>query len=142
MEKVLKAESEVNLHKMPEVIFFVFGTLKRGFGNHYGRLDGKTVEYLGEHVTEPKFTMYSMGGFPGMLAGGSTAIHGELFRTKDREVIKRVCSLEGCTGIKGHTGNWYDIESIETPHGTAYMFLFRNKESKGLPIINSGVWKH
>lgn len=57
-------------------ILFVYGTLKRGQRNHHLMRDGR---FLGEAVTAPQYTLLDLGLFPGMIAGGSTAVHGELF---------------------------------------------------------------
>ena len=140
-KQLIKEEpQEINLYKMKSVLFFVYGTLKANFYNH-GRLDRPRVEYLGEFVTEPKYTMVNCGAYPAVLEKGSTGISGELYRTDDPSVVRSVCMLEGFNGIKNHPSNsFYDITEVETPFGTAYMFIF--KKDFNLPVIPTGHWSY
>lgn len=57
---------------------FVYGTLRRGQGNHEYFLGG--ADYIGEALTLPKYTMINMGHFPGCIHGGKTAIKGEVYQ--------------------------------------------------------------
>ena len=69
----------------------VYGSLKRGFGNH--SLLAKS-RFVAEATTEPTFTMLSLGGFPGIVAGGETAIWCEVYEV-DKETLHRLDRLEG-----------------------------------------------
>lgn len=128
---------------IPEkVLFFVYGTLLSGCGNNV-LLAKPNVKFLGEHITEPKYTMVSCGGFPAVHCQGNTPIKGELYETSDPRVIDRVYSLEGYSGIPNKDGgdnHFYDVEFIDTPKGTASMFVFRGRVSDN--IIQSGSWKN
>lgn len=75
---------------MSELIF-VYGTLKRGFGNNRIIADQNYLG-LGETVAST-FQMYSLGGFPGVVRGSKT-IRGELFEV-DEEAFARCDRLEG-----------------------------------------------
>jgi gamma-glutamylcyclotransferase (GGCT)/AIG2-like uncharacterized protein YtfP len=57
-------------------ILFVYGTLKRDQRNH-GLM--REARFLGEAVTDPRYTLLDLGPFPGMIEGGSTAVYGELY---------------------------------------------------------------
>lgn len=70
---------------------FVYGTLMKGLGNH--RLLERS-RFAGEVWTAPQFTMVSLGGFPGLLAGGLTQIRGEVYEVDD-EVLAALDRLEG-----------------------------------------------
>lgn len=59
-----------------ETVLFVYGTLKRGQRNH-GLM--REARFLGEAFTAPHYTLLDLGPFPGMIPGGSTAVHGELY---------------------------------------------------------------
>ena len=50
---------------MSKVIVAVYGSLKKGRGNHQHFL--KDAEVIGEGVTQNKFKMLSMGAFPGLI---------------------------------------------------------------------------
>lgn len=113
----------------------VYGTLKRKHGNH--RVMGNS-EFLGEHLTDPKFTMLSTGGFPIVITKGDTPIKIEVFKVPD-EQINRINNLEGYLGTRGHPDNWYDTIDVETPYGLAEMFVM-DENPHNLPIVASGEW--
>lgn len=77
---------------MPKV-FFVYGTLKRGRGNH--RILSNAT-YIGNGITElDGFFMYTNGGFPYVLTGGKFRVSGELFEVSDQDTENRLDWLEG-----------------------------------------------
>ena len=120
------------------VLFFVYGTLKKGWGNHNYCLKG--AEALGDFATEPIYTLYD-GGFPIVERDGDTSIKGELYRTSDEEQISATFSLEGCPSrTKGHPNNWYDIDYLETPHGKAVIFVMPKGKSRRTEALTNGVW--
>ncbi len=111
---------------------FVYGTLKRGFGNHI-LLDNSESEFLGDAKTSPDFTMFSMGGFPGCSKIGSTEIVGEVYNVSDR-VLERLDSLEG------HP-EWYTRQRVLTTLGPAWMYLQKPEDMKNNEKVLSGVWE-
>ncbi len=72
---------------------FVYGTLKRGGGNH-GYLAGQ--RFLGEACTLPGYTLFSLGDFPGMVrsTGQDHQVIGELWAV-DRTCLATLDELEG-----------------------------------------------
>jgi gamma-glutamylaminecyclotransferase len=72
---------------------FVYGTLKRGGSNH-AFLQGQ--QFLGDARTQPGFTLYSLGDYPGMVhASGDTAgVTGELWEV-DEACLAELDRLEG-----------------------------------------------
>ena len=126
-----------NLKNQEEVIFMVYGTLKKGWGNH---VILKDAEFLGTFETEPNYTLYD-GGFPIVERGGSTSIKGELYKTDDKMAIARTFALEGCSSMQqGNINNWYDFDMIETPHGKAVMFVMNEQQSGRSKALTSGIW--
>lgn len=113
-----------------------YGSLKLGFHNEQVL---RGAEYLGTCLTEPKYTMFSMGGYPAVSPVGDTPIHLEIYQTDDDKVINRVYNLEGYTGKRNHPDNWYDTVEVDTPYGKAEMFIFKtppiNKK-----VVESGKW--
>jgi gamma-glutamylcyclotransferase (GGCT)/AIG2-like uncharacterized protein YtfP len=105
--------------------FFVYGTLKQGYGNNR-LLD--TAKFIGPAITNSAaFTLFN-GGFPMVRAGGDNHIKGELYETDDPNVIQ---SLEGVP-------NMYYREEIEvrplegdTLTTTAFIYLGTDRFAKG-----------
>ena len=84
------------MEEKPEKTFkvFVYGSLKRGFYNYYGRLDGTRgyAKFLGEATTKGK--MYNLGHFPAVNIDEEGTIHGEVFEV-DENVVRALDLLEG-----------------------------------------------
>jgi gamma-glutamylaminecyclotransferase len=74
-------------------LVFVYGTLKRGFGNH-GLLSGQVFE--GEAETGPGFELYALDGYPGMVAapGAAGRVTGEVWSV-DAACLAQLDELEG-----------------------------------------------
>ena len=74
---------------------FVYGTLKRGGGNH-GYLAGQ--RFVGVARTEPRFRLYDLSGYPGMVAAApgepGNAIEGEVWEV-DAAGLAGLDELEG-----------------------------------------------
>lgn len=108
---------------------FVYGTLKKGFGNNH-LLSGDT--FVGEATTLPNFTMFSMGGFPGVSKEGETQIRGEIYEVSPS-------TLERLDRLEGHP-NWYIREEVPTSLGRAWIYL-QPANSRGGKNIPSGIWE-
>lgn len=123
---------------MKKVLFFTYGSLKRGYWNN---ILLKKSKFLGEHITNPEYTLYN-GGFPVVERNGNTAIHGELFLCEDENTISNVFDLEGCSSqIQGDKNNWYDYDKINTQYGEAIIFVMDKGKSNRTQILKSGIWK-
>lgn len=59
-------------------LLFVYGTLKRGCCNHH-HLAGQT--FVGRARTQPGFTLYDLGGYPGIVADSAdpAGVSGEVW---------------------------------------------------------------
>ena len=82
---------------MPNQLVFIYGTLKRGHGNHCVISDGV---FVGQAVTESRFGLYT-SGIPFMTDAGlcrygdePTCIHGEVWQVGD-DVMATLDKLEG-----------------------------------------------
>ncbi len=108
---------------------FVYGTLLRGEVNHH-RLAG--AELLGACRTEPCFTLFHLGAYPGLGRGGRTAIAGEVYRV-DGAGLRYLDRLEDYPRL-------YDRTLIPTPFGRAWVYLYRGDLS-GRSVIQGGDWR-
>lgn len=105
------------------------GTLLAGEVNHH-LLSG--TELLDPHRTEPCFTMFGLGAYPGVARGGNTPITGELYRI-DAKGLERLDRLEDYPRL-------YDRALIPSPQGPAWIYLYRGR-IKDRPVIGSGDWR-
>lgn len=73
-------------------IVFVYGTLKKGFGNHRLLQDS---EFIKEESFTGKFELISDGMLPYLVKRDfTTTVHGELYKV-NKETLKRLDRLEG-----------------------------------------------
>lgn len=108
----------------------VYGSLKKGFGNHDRHLSG--AKFLGTCETLPQYSLISLGSYPGVLKGGETMIQGELYEVTPKE-------FEGLDRLEGHP-NYYKREVIETSEGDAWIYLLPKEEYSDKVVIKSGEW--
>jgi gamma-glutamylcyclotransferase (GGCT)/AIG2-like uncharacterized protein YtfP len=108
---------------------FVYGSLKQGYGNH--PILG-TSELVAQYVTEPKYTMYSLGAFPAVVLDGETAISGEVYDVND-SVFKALDRLEGYP-------TFYNRTQIDTPYGKAWMYYLESDNLYGNQQVTGGEW--
>jgi len=74
---------------------FVYGTLKRGHGNHH-YLAGQ--RFVAEACTLPLYRLYDMGGYPGMIRDDrGVAVEGEIWEV-DEDCLARLDVLEDTAG--------------------------------------------
>jgi gamma-glutamylaminecyclotransferase len=76
-----------------ETLVFVYGTLKRGGGNHR-HLAGQ--KFVGEARTTPGFRLFDLGEYPGMVAHADdrAGVSGEIWAV-DADCLARLDVLEG-----------------------------------------------
>lgn len=112
-------------------ILFVYGTLKHGQRNH-GLM--RKARFLGEAVTAPQYTLLDLGSFPGMIHGGTTAVHGELCEVGS-QLLTRLDRHEGVP-------RFYMRESIRLSCGSfveSYLLVDSARIVQGVRI-ESGLW--
>lgn len=114
----------------------VYGSLLSGLGNN-PVIQNENTELLGEIISEPVYTLYDLGYFPGLHENGSTAVKMEVYSVDD-EIALDVDGLEGYSPDRPAT--FYDKKSIETPWGTASVYIYMGNPEED-QIIESGDWK-
>lgn len=124
--------------KLKEVItmnktqVFVYGTLKRGYGN--SRLIPEHVDHVEDSVTG--FSMYHMGGFPGVVQDEEGTVQGQVFLVDDA-CLERLNRLEGF--VDGSDHNFYERINTITDGGLEVCIYIQalRPSSKYIP---DGVW--
>lgn len=107
---------------------FVYGTLKRGGSNH---LLLKGQKFLGAVRTEPGFTLYTLGDYPGMVRapGDTVGVTGELWSVDDACLAE----LDRLEGLDEGLYERADVLLQPNPHALsaqAYLYL---RPHLGLP---------
>ena len=125
-------QSNTEEKKAPHVVA-VYGSLKKGFGNHR-RLE--TSKFVGMAMIPG--TLYSLGAFPAITLEGNTDVHVELYEVDD-PTLESLDRLEGhpsfytrteVTGFKGYDGRAY----IYAMKPDSYYLREEN-------IVKSGNWE-
>ncbi len=109
---------------------FVYGTLRAGAPNHH-LLDHPAI--VRRARTEPAFELVNLGAFPVMVAGGATAVVGEVY---DVDAV----TLAALDRLEGHP-RFYERRTVRLEDGdevAAYMLPI--EQAHGRPRIPSGVW--
>ncbi|MFO1433707.1 MAG: gamma-glutamylcyclotransferase family protein [Candidatus Competibacteraceae bacterium] len=109
---------------------FVYGTLRRGECNHPLL---RAAPFLGQCRTAGRYTLFHLGGYPAAIAGGRTALVGEVY-TLNKALLTRLDSLEDYR-------REYGRDRIATPYGPAWIYLYRRPPALTTPIIFSGDWR-
>lgn len=115
---------------MPDNLVFVYGTLKKGFGNH-GVLNPGSQFICKDRIRG--WDMYSLGGFPA-ITEGTGEISGELYSV-DEKVLARCDILEGYP-------NFYDRMIVRTASGMRAWVYFINdlNNCRSYGKVDGGVW--
>lgn len=124
---------------------FTYGSLRKGYGNHALLEDGRfgKVVDAGDCITEGKYTLLHLGGFPGLVAKGNTSVYGELYNVDD-DVLRRLDQLEG------HPHFYKRVPLKVKPVGTQEDTPWQDVEGYVLPeewlddrakVIESGDWR-
>lgn len=109
---------------------FVYGTLKRGGSNHLFLAGQK---FLGSARTQPGFTLYSLGDYPGMVRtpGDADGVTGELWSVDDATLAE----LDRLEGLDEGLYERIDVllqPNPHTPSAQAYVYL---RSHDGLPPV-------
>lgn len=117
----------------------VYGSLRKGLQNHNRHL-GK-CKYLGQFNTEPLYSMYDLGRFPGVKKEGGTSVIMEVYELNDKKELNGLDYLEGYDSSKKY-GNFYNRETIDTPYGEAYTYFYMHPVKDSDLIINGDWTEH
>jgi gamma-glutamylaminecyclotransferase len=112
---------------------FVYGTLKEGCSaNHLLR----EAEFIGEAATHPRYHIYDIEGFPGMVVGedSDNGVHGEVYEVEERCVVEDLDEYE----IEGSLFKREEIELNDGSKASAYLYLH---DVFAEDIIQNGIWE-
>ena len=140
--EMLQAEYEMQMENLKEElekckVFFVYGTLQKGCGNHRLLKDAK---FIGQAVTTDKYLQTISGSIPYVNKNVKhSQIYGELY------AIKSVDEMQSLDALESHP-NWYKREVIETKlvsnlQTTYPAWIYFNDVSLGDDIIYDGDYK-
>ena len=119
--------------------YFVYGTLKRGWGNNRIFQTSPTAKFIEEALTEPKFNLYHLGGFPGVRENGETAVHGEIWSVSDEHTKRRLDMLEGYYKESPKDG-MYDKKKIIVNNKEVNIYLINRLVTQDKQI-KTGIWE-
>jgi gamma-glutamylcyclotransferase (GGCT)/AIG2-like uncharacterized protein YtfP len=117
---------------------FCYGTLKQGFHAHR-LISSPSTKFLGEAATHPRFHLYNVSSFPGMVEGDEPdgGVRGELYEVDDGTlaVLDRYeCVSQGL----------FTRSEVELDDGSvALAYLFSGDEHMGMTRgrrIEAGEW--
>jgi len=111
-------------------IVFVYGSLLAGQGNHRVL---RTARFVGRAQTAPEYTMHSLGGFPGVVSGGSTPIEGECYEVDGP-------TLEALDRLEGHPSFYRRTRIVLEDKMSVEIYLLTSEQVDELPIVVSGCW--
>lgn len=117
----------------------VYGSLRKGLHNYLYFLKNKG-KYLGEFRTKPEYTLITLGQFPGLLEGGNTPVHMEVYEV-NKEQLKEIDSLEGWNPNNPEK-SMYIKKEISSPYGkiSIYIYNIDSKKINSKDIVKSGNW--
>ena len=120
----------VSVKQKHSILIFVYGSLMSGQKNHQ-LLSG--ARFLGAAISQPHYTLFHAGPWPAAVDGGTSAIHGELYRISTPLCI----SLDN---FEGHP-TLFRRRGITLEDGNqADAWLLAIDPDSSWPIINSGRW--
>lgn len=115
----------------PHTRLFVYGSLLRG-EEHHPWLRGAT--FRGLAATEPRFTLYDLGAFPGMVAQGDYSVVGELYDV-DATLLASLDELEQ------HPGVYFRSPVPLVGGDNAQAYLLTPSQVQGCIPIKTGDWR-
>lgn len=118
----------------------VYGSLRKGFGNH--PVLGSS-EFVEETTLTGNYRMVSLGGFPGVLPTTeekATPIVVEVYHVTQAEDARRLDALEGYRGPDSEH-NFYDRQEVTLDNGMVAEIYLLDEEGYGqCTPVETGDW--
>jgi gamma-glutamylcyclotransferase (GGCT)/AIG2-like uncharacterized protein YtfP len=122
---------------MKKYLVSVYGSLRESMGNHNAYLNNKESKLLGSFKTEPNYTLFSLGSFPGLKKNGKNQVTLEVYEVEET-VLENLDYLESYDQ-ENEKSSLYLREIINTPFGESYIYFY-NGEQGNKKTIESGDW--
>lgn len=119
------------------MLVFVYGSLLRGMYNNERLLQGPGAKFVSSACTQPGFTMVSLGGFPGVVRGGTTSVRGEVYEV-DVDTLAKLDMLEGHPNMYRR-----ETELVEVEHGRlalAFIYIWCSGRVH-FSVVEHGDWR-
>jgi gamma-glutamylcyclotransferase (GGCT)/AIG2-like uncharacterized protein YtfP len=110
---------------------FVYGTLRSGEANH-AWLRG--AHRIGAAITAARYELLDLGAYPALIAGGTTAIAGELYSVDD-------ATLGRIDAFEGHPDELSRGEVTLEAAEPAWAYFLARERAAGARRIASGDWR-
>ena len=109
---------------------FVYGTLCAGQRAHH-LLRGAPLLALAR--TEPRFRLVDLGGYPALVAGGTTAVRGEIYEVEDG-LVPVLDEYEEVPQL-------YQRVTLQVGGMEAFTYVLPEPFAEGRPELPSGDWR-
>jgi gamma-glutamylcyclotransferase (GGCT)/AIG2-like uncharacterized protein YtfP len=112
-------------------LVFVYGSLMKGQGNHRLLTSARFVRTA---HTSASFTLVDLGAFPGLLAGGTTAVRGEVYAVDN-------ATLAALDRLESHP-RFYRRQEIALSDGVRVQaYLLPAARYAAYPAVVGGDWR-
>lgn len=115
------------------MLIAVYGSLKRT-GHNHGLLE--SARFVCEALTPPGYTLYDIGGIPGLKAGGTTSALVEVYDVGAR-------TLAALDALEGHPLFYQRAPVVLEGLGTAEIYLWQGEPvtgRHGTRVLKHGIW--
>lgn len=118
---------------------FVYGTLKRGYANHFLLAD---AQYLGDSELEG-FELWDLGSYPGIRPSPreTARVHAELYET-DSQILARLDALEDYFGPNDQRNLYDRIRTSDTNGKSAWVYVLRESALKTFILLRKAQLIH
>lgn len=132
--KIYKLYKKQKMTVAQKTLVAVYGSLRESLGNHHLIHKYKKV---GQFDTDPIYSLYDLGAFPGLKEGGDTSVVMEIYEVDDFG-LNRLNQLEGYDP-GSENNSFYDRKEIDSPFGKCYAYFYVPEVSEERKVEN-GDW--
>jgi len=110
---------------------FVYGTLKKGYHNHYIIEGSKLINT----AVLSDYAIFDLGSFPGIVRDHESRVYGELYEISD-DLLPRLDRLEGVPYLYDRATEVV-VDSGMNVHTGVYVYVYQLDSGE---FIKDGVW--